>query len=639
MKREQQANREGDVLANVGESLREWSPSRDEERGALERVWTGLRWKANQVPTEVVRSVELALSERQRVEGPPRFSTRPWALAAAAALVIAAIGGAMIWPRGVGVYAAGADGLEVTLADESRVEMRAHAEMTVGPAPDGIQIDLKKGDIIVSAAGQRDAHLYVRTKDMTVALSTVAPGAKVDVEGTAFLVNVGQDGSRVGVIEGEVRVREGREGAVETLLRPGEQVATSPVLAARSVRDDILWSRNATVHLAKVDSFLKGVAQTTGPLTPLARQADVTAAQTPGAKAAALEFEEASVRPCDPDKLPATVAGGRGGSGPNAIYMTPGRFYALCMTPATLIRTAYGYFSWGQEVEMWFINREAPGRRDNPGRMFPMGTGSVSQWGVEDGRRVRGGPDWMRTEAYTIEAVAKVGDGQDACAGISVGGRTLPEPAGVCNSANAASMSGPMLLALLERRFGLKAHVVTEQTTAYNLVIAPGGLKMKEGACTNNTPRPPYAELREAGLARWMMDLVRQNLSAARRGNTTTGSCGLGVADNGPNRIFVGAGAGLPPLQGILEAPVFDKTGIPNTRRFNYALEFLVEQTINPFRAIADDPLQIADNPSSVQPAPNLFNALEQQLGLRLEPMQVPRDHIVIDAIRRPDPN
>ena len=49
--------------------------------------------------------------------------------------------------------------------------------------------------------------------------------------------------------------------------------------------------------------------------------------------------------------------------------------------------------------------------------------------------------------------------------------------------------------------------------------------------------------------------------------------------------------------------------------------------------------MQIAADPSSVQPAPNLFTALEQQLGLRLEPTQVPRDYIVIDAIKRLDPN
>ena len=59
MKREQQTNSPEDVLANVGDSLREWMPTRDEERGAIDRVWTGLRWKAKQVPGEAVRSVEL----------------------------------------------------------------------------------------------------------------------------------------------------------------------------------------------------------------------------------------------------------------------------------------------------------------------------------------------------------------------------------------------------------------------------------------------------------------------------------------------------------------------------------------------------------------------------------------------------
>ena len=65
----------------------------------------------------------------------------------------------------------------------------------------------------------------------------------IAVVGTVFLVNAGSDGSRVAVIEGEVRVRErgtplrrsGRQGAVDTRLRPGEQVATSPTIARRPV--------------------------------------------------------------------------------------------------------------------------------------------------------------------------------------------------------------------------------------------------------------------------------------------------------------------------------------------------------------------------------------------------------------------
>ena len=166
------------------------------------------------------------------------------------------------------MYAAGDDGLQVTLADHSSVEMRAHSEMTVGRAADGIQIGLKTGDIIVSAAKQRDGHLYVQTKDMTVS-----------VVGTVFLVNADEEGSRVGVIEGEVRVRErgtawsrsGRQGGRETRLRPGEQVATSSAIVARPLTEDINWSRNATAHLAILDSSMKATAQpaqSTAPITP-----------------------------------------------------------------------------------------------------------------------------------------------------------------------------------------------------------------------------------------------------------------------------------------------------------------------------------------------------------------------------------
>ena len=505
----------------------------------------------------------------------PRFSTRPWALAVAVTLVIVAIGGAIVWPRGARVYAAGADGLQVTLADDSRVEMRAHSELTVGRASDGIQIDLKKGDIIVTVATQRDGHLYVKTKDMTIA-----------VVGTVFLVNVAQDGSRVGVIEGEVRVREGNR---ETRLRPGEQVSTSPTIARRPVVDDIAWSRQADALRPILESFTRGMAQTAGPLTPVGR-----VQEAPGGAQASPQFEEASVRECDPGNLPPAPAGARGG-GANSLQMTPGRLYALCLTPATLIRTAYGYSP---------ANIQGRG-----GRGLPMKADIVYGLGVEDGLRVRGGPDWVRTQFYTIEAVAG-------------------------SPADAETMRGPMLLALLERRFGLKAHVETEQIPAFALTVAPGGLKIKEGTCTPAAPPPPGTPTSTA-------DGVRRNLNAARSGATTTGPCGFGGAVNGPNLIFVGAGAGVPLLGGFLGVPVIDRTGVPPTTRFNYVLEFEPDDsTPGQLARISDLPqMQIAPDPSAVPPAADLFTVLEQQFGLRLEPAQAPREFIVIDAVERPAPN
>ena len=514
----------------------------------------------------------------------PRVADAPRALVvgpmatalAAAAVVVLAVGAAILWPRGAELHTAGAEGTQITLSDGSQIEMRAHAELTVERADDGFGIHLRRGDIIVSAAKQRDGHLYVHTTDMTIA-----------VVGTVFLVNVGSDGSRVAVIEGEVRVTE---GSTETRLRPGEQVATSPTIARRTVREDITWSRNADAHLTILDSFMKGMAETAGTLAPL----NPAPSAAPAGQAAAAEFEEASVRECDPDNLPPAPAGARGG-GANSLQMTPGRLYALCLSPATLVRTAYGY---------------APGTFfGNGGRGRGMRTDVVYGLGVEDGLRVRGGPDWARNEFYTIEAVA-------------------------AGPADAETMRGSMLRALLERQFGLKVHIETEQIPARALTIAPGGLKMKEGTCTGPAevavPQPaPVGTVST-------VDMVRKNLDAARRGATTVSPCGYYGAANGPNLIFVGAGAGLPAIGGPGGAPVINRTGIPDTTRFNYVLEYLPDAT----SGIQVRPgMQISGDSSSVLPAPPVEIALEQQLGLRLEPAEAPREYIVIDAIERPSPN
>jgi uncharacterized protein (TIGR03435 family) len=512
---------------------------------------------------------------------------------AAAALVIVAVGGAMVWPRGVQAYAAGADGLQVTLADDSRVEMRAHAEMAVDRAPDGVRIDLKRGDIIVTAAEQRDGRLYVETTDMTVA-----------VAGTVFLANGGQEGSRVAVIDGEARVRErgtpprrsGRHGDMETRLRPGEELATSPTIARRPLAEDITWSRNANAHLAILDSFKKGMAQTAGPLATVATPRQVAAA----GQAARNEFEEASIRECDPNNIPAPPAGARGG-GANSFYMTPGRTYVLCMTLATIIRHAYGYSPANMDFAT-LMPRDIAGTR-------PPDFNTVYGLGVEDGVRVRGGPDWVRSQRYTIEAVA---DG----------------------ATDGPTMRGPMLRALLERRFKLKAHIETEQIPAYALVVAAGGLKIKPAApdsCFSYPPDPTVPRLNGVPVG-----ARRPMLADVRRGEKRV--CGQLPERNGPNQVFVAGGVTFSQLAQLLAARlgrvrVEDKTGI--TEQFDWTLEFADE---NPPGAAALNP-QTAAEPSDVPRGPTIFVALEQQLGLRLEPTQTPREYIVIDAITRPDPN
>jgi uncharacterized protein (TIGR03435 family) len=526
-----------------------------------------------------------------------------WRMAAAAAVVVIVVIGTIFWPRGVQAYSAGDDGLQVTLADDSSVEMRAHAQMTVGRASDGLQIDLQTGDIIVTAAQQRDGHLYVRTKDMTVV-----------VDGTVFLVNASQEGSRVGVIEGEVRVREGGK---ETRLRPGEQVATNSAIVARPLTEDINWSKNATAHRAVLDSRVISQAVTLAPIAP-PQQAAAASSQ-----AAKTEFEEASIRECDSPTPPP----GTRGSGPGRFQLTPGRTSAQCLTLATLIRTAYGGGLQdgalmpppGVPIPVAARGGRGPDPRSFAGASA-MSFSAAYFLGVEDGARVRGGPDWVRSTLYTIEAVA-------------------------AGAADAQAMRGPMLRALLERRFGLKVHVETEQFPVPQLTVAPGGHKMKPATCTISGPSPAPAPgdtaARDAA-ARRNLDVVRQNLDAARRGAPISGFCGGATAMNGPNQVMVINGFRAPEIDVILSrllgAPLINRTGIPDTASFSFVLEFVPDDSLD-LDQVARGDRQIASDPSTVPRAPGIVTALEEQLGLRLERVRMPREFIVIDAVERPTPN
>ena len=134
------------------------------------------------------------------------------------------------------VLRSGRDSSVLSLTDGSRIELRSQSEFSVERAEDGIRIHLQKGGIIVNAAKQLAGHLYVQTKDVTVS-----------VVGTVFLVNAEEEGSRVAVIEGEVRVQQ---GATSKNLLPGEQLSTSPKMESMQVRDELSWSRNAETHVA-----------------------------------------------------------------------------------------------------------------------------------------------------------------------------------------------------------------------------------------------------------------------------------------------------------------------------------------------------------------------------------------------------
>lgn len=149
----------------------------------------------------------------------------------------------------------------IELSDQSKVELRERTELAVkerrslvpGRRSDGV-IALDRGSVIVEASPQGSGHLYVDTDACHVA-----------VTGTVFSVNHGMKGSRVSVIEGEVRVRRGGD---EDVLQPGQQLTTSAALGKIPVEQEIAWSQNVgryTELLAEVRSLGREMDAAFGP--------------------------------------------------------------------------------------------------------------------------------------------------------------------------------------------------------------------------------------------------------------------------------------------------------------------------------------------------------------------------------------
>ena len=122
------------------------------------------------------------------------------------------------------------------LADGSLIEMNERANLALDAGLSGNTIELARGQVIVRAAKQRPRHLYVQSGD-----------ALVSVTGTIFSVNAGTKGSRVSVIEGEVRVAQARSDSV---LHAGDQIATHASVERVPLAEEIAWSRDRDRYLA-----------------------------------------------------------------------------------------------------------------------------------------------------------------------------------------------------------------------------------------------------------------------------------------------------------------------------------------------------------------------------------------------------
>jgi uncharacterized protein (TIGR03435 family) len=171
-----------------------------------------------------------------------------------------------------------------------------------------------------------------------------------------------------------------------------------------------------------------------------------------------------------------------------------------------------------------------------------------------------------------------------------------------------------MMLPVFQERFGLKFHHETRDLTVYTLMVAKGGLKVKE-ADPNNT----YAN----GF------------------HPPGGGNGAGIMRMMPGE-FIGQGiaiAGLVrQLSMVIGATVVDKTGL--TGKYDIDLKWEPDEGAGAMmRGPVGGGPPPADAPAAEGTGPSVFTAVQEQLGLKLEPQKTPVDVIVIDHIEQPTEN
>ncbi len=155
-----------------------------------------------------------------------------------------------------------------------------------------------------------------------------------------------------------------------------------------------------------------------------------------------------------------------------------------------------------------------------------------------------------------------------------------------------------MLQKLLAERFKLAFHRDKKELSVYALTVGKGGPKLtKSAADPNSLPGLGF---------RGMGDLISRNAS---------------MADF----------AGL--LQGaVLDRPVLDQTGLAG--RFDFGMKWTPDQfQFVGMGAKVPPPSAAADAP------PDLFRAIQEQLGLKLEPTKAQAEVLIIDHVEKPSAN
>ncbi len=215
----------------------------------------------------------------------------------------------------------------------------------------------------------------------------------------------------------------------------------------------------------------------------------------------------------------------------------------------------------------------------------------VDAYGVRNEDQVSGGPAWVRSDRYDVEAKLSAED--------------APEFQKL-SSKEMSERRAQMLRSLLEDRFKLQVHIVTRDVPIYELVVARGGPKMKDAATDTDENLRKGPDGKPVAGVMWFMN------------GTTAQGYTMGALANMLSQPFTAVGR-----------PVVDKTGLTGT--YDFKLDWSAQ-----LKSVLPGAIATLNAPS--EDAPSIFTAI-QGIGLKLQSATGPEKFIVIDHVERPSAN
>jgi uncharacterized protein (TIGR03435 family) len=207
--------------------------------------------------------------------------------------------------------------------------------------------------------------------------------------------------------------------------------------------------------------------------------------------------------------------------------------------------------------------------------------------------QIAGGPDWLARDRFDIVA--------------TLGAARSPE------------QIESMVRNMLRDRFHLAVHTEQREQPAYALVLAGREVKLGDALAKSDVDCDAYRAARGRG-------------ESPAPGTLKPGAplpCSIDVRPSATETAVVGTAVTFADLAVTLSAhagrPVVDDTGLGG--RWDVALRF----SERAFSTDTRDP--------AVSNAPSVFDAIQRQLGLRLEPSRRRVDTIVVDDVAAPAPD